>query len=144
MTGVLLRHAVLNTRWWPTLLDYQRPQLIHGAMLAFIGGLIWWFFRLDSGRLFCGAGILALCVLYALSLVREKRSLSRGLAAVILRTIYSANLCVGFLFYYPKAAFDFQNSPEYREQVAEANKGFAPGGTARSGQSEQMRKSEKG
>ncbi len=129
MTGALLRYAVIHTRWWPTLLDYQRPQIIHGGMLALFAVLIVWFVCDNANRLGIGTGISALFVIYVIALVREKRSLGRGLAALVLRTFYFANLCGSFLFYYPNAAFGFQNTDEYRQMVMEANAESAHGET---------------
>jgi len=40
VTGVVLRHAVMNTRWWPPLLHYQLQQIIHGSFLFLIGNLL--------------------------------------------------------------------------------------------------------
>jgi glycosyltransferase involved in cell wall biosynthesis len=125
ISGVLLRHAVTSTRWWPTLLHYQLPQIFHGAFLVCIGGLISWSLCADFEKWAIDAGIFVLSSLYVLLLVREKGGVSRGLAALILRTIYFVNLCGGFLFYYPKLAFSFQNSEEYRQMVVAANKEVA-------------------
>ena len=131
MTGVQLRHAIYKTGWWPMLLYFFSPQIIHGLFFTLLGGLFVSSFWVGQWSRVIQITILASLLLYFAYLLVVKRSLTRAGAALILRTIYFINLIVGFLFYHPRIVFGFQMSKEYRQMVAEANKGFRHGETGR-------------
>ena len=66
--------------------------------------------------------VLSLATIYLLMLTSSKRSFKRALIAVVMRTIYAANLALGLLLYYPKLPVGIQKSEEYKEMVTKANR----------------------
>lgn len=122
MSGVLIRYSVMNTQWWPQLLRYHLAKIVHGGFLLFVGILAVLTYHVDRWRFALCVGIVSVLALYVLLLVQEKRGVIRGLAAIVLRTIYITNICVGFLFYFPKLSFGFQCSEEYRKMVCSENR----------------------
>lgn len=129
MAGVLVRHALIRTCWWPSLLRYHRAKFFHGAVVGILVALAWTAWKMEPWRLGLSVPMLIVLTVHIVTLVREKGSWARGVAALFLRTVYFCNICFGFLFYFPRVSFGIQETDEYRDMVLRAN----PGCTGRGG-----------
>ncbi|MDP3542422.1 MAG: glycosyltransferase family A protein [Elusimicrobiota bacterium] len=107
--GVIFRHALLYTDWWPQLLRFKRDLLVHALWLLAVA--------------FARPAVLPLTAtaVYLVLIWTQKRDPLRTAGALVLRTAYLANFLVGFLLGRPALEFGVQHHDKYKETVRRLN-----------------------
>jgi len=107
--GVIFRHALLRTDWWPHLLRFKRDLFVHAL----------WLLAVAFAR--PAAWPLAATAVYLLSIWAQKRDPLRTAGALVLRTVYLANFLAGFALGRPALEFGVQHAEKYKETVRRLN-----------------------
>ena len=107
--GVIFRHALLHTDWWPQLVSFKRDLFVHGL----------WLLAVVFAR--PAAVPLAATAAYLVMIWAQKRDPLRTTGALVLRTAYLANFLVGFLLGRPALKFGVQHDEKYKETVRRLN-----------------------